>query len=118
MRAVRSGACERLVRLAYAPNHTEPMDIFYEMTGRGERQSPEFFSHPKMAERYPATAIGAALAQGRHFFDETLRWNGCIEAGDAGNTKSHIRTWGHLNSWQVVGVHVATEAFSGVAMRT
>jgi hypothetical protein len=25
-----------------------------------------------MAARYPATAIGAALAQGRHFFDEAL----------------------------------------------
>jgi S-adenosylmethionine synthetase len=79
MRAVRSGADECLVRLAYAPNHIEPIDIFYEMSGRGERQNPEFFSHPKMAARYPATAIGAALAQGRHFFDETLRWNGCIE---------------------------------------
>jgi S-adenosylmethionine synthetase len=79
VRAVRSGADECLVRLAYAPNHIEPIDIFYEMSGRGERQSPEFFSHPKMAVRYPATAIGAALAQGRHFVDEKLRWNGCIE---------------------------------------
>jgi S-adenosylmethionine synthetase len=79
VRAVQSGANECLIRLAYAPNHIEPIDIFYEMSGRGERQGPEFFSHPKMAARYPAAAIGAALAQGRHFFDETLRWNGCIE---------------------------------------
>jgi hypothetical protein len=62
--------------LAYAPNHIEPIDIFYEMSGRGERQSPEFFSHPRMAARYPAAAIGAALAEGRHFLDEKLRWNG------------------------------------------
>ena len=41
-----------------------------------ERQSPEFFSHPNMAARYPATPIGAALAQGRHFVDVKLRWNG------------------------------------------
>ena len=52
------------------------MDIFYEMSGRGERQSAEFFSHPKMAARYPATTIGAPLGQGRHFFDQTLQWNG------------------------------------------
>ena len=37
--AVRSGADECLVWLAYAPNHIEPIDIFYEMSGRGERQS-------------------------------------------------------------------------------
>ena len=76
VRAVRSGADECLVRLAYAPNHAEPLDIFYEMSGQGERQSPEFFSHPEMAARYPATAIGAALAQGRHFFDEntSVEW--------------------------------------------
>ena len=76
VRAVRSGADECLVRLAYAPNHAGPIDIFYDMSGKGERQNPEFFSHPEMAARYPATAIGAALAQGRHFFDEALRWNG------------------------------------------
>ena len=79
VRAVRSGADECLVRLAYAPNHTEPMDIFYEMSGRGGRQSPEFFSHPKMAARYATDVIDATLAQGRHFVDETLRWNGCIK---------------------------------------
>lgn len=73
---VRPGAHDCLVRLAYAPNHIEPIDIFYEMSGRGERQSPEFFSHPKMAARYPATVIGAALAQGRHFLDAELPWNG------------------------------------------
>jgi hypothetical protein len=56
-------------------NRAEPLDIFYEMSGKGERQRPEFFNHPEMAARYPATAIGAALAQGRHFFD-ALRWNG------------------------------------------
>ena len=76
MRAVRSGADECLVRLAYAPNHAGPIDIFYDMSGKGERQNPEFFSHPEMASRYPATTISAALAQGRHFFDQSLRWNG------------------------------------------
>ena len=76
VRAVQSGADECLVRLAYAPNHAVPIDVFYEMSGKGERQNPEFFSHHEMAARYPATAIGVALAQGRHFLDEALRWNG------------------------------------------
>ena len=60
-------------------NHIEPIDVFYKMSGRGERQRFEFFSHPTMAARYPATVIGAELAQGRHFLDEQLRWNGSIE---------------------------------------
>ena len=75
VRAVQSGADECLVRLAYTPNHAEPLDIFHEMIGRGERQQREFFSHPEMASRYPADAICSTLAQGRHFFDETLMWN-------------------------------------------
>ena len=78
VRAVQSGADECLVRLAYAPNHAEPLDVFYDMIGRGERQKREFFSHREMAARYPASAIGTTLAQGRHFFDETLVWNGGI----------------------------------------
>ena len=40
VRAVRSGADECLVRLAYAPNHIEPIDVFYKMSGWGERQRP------------------------------------------------------------------------------
>ena len=76
VRGVRSGADECLVRLAYAPDHAGPLDIFYKMSGKRERQRPEFFSHPQMASRYPATTISAALAQGRHFLDETVRWNG------------------------------------------
>ena len=75
VRAVQSGADECLVRLAYAPNHAEPLDILYEMNGRGERQKREFFSHPEMPARYPANVIGPMLAQGRHFLDETLMWN-------------------------------------------
>jgi hypothetical protein len=92
VRAVRSGADECLVRLAYAPNHIDPIDIFYEMSGRGERQNPEFFSHPKMAARYPATTIGAAMAQGRHFVERNF--GGMVAskiAGDAGKMLQVVR---------------------------
>ena len=55
VRAVRSGADECLVRLAYAPKHALPIDIFYDMSGKGERQSPEFLSRN-----------GGALSSERH----------------------------------------------------
>jgi S-adenosylmethionine synthetase len=34
VRADQSGADECLVRLAYAPNHAEPLDIFCNISGR------------------------------------------------------------------------------------
>ena len=75
VRAVRSGAKECLVRLTYAPNVPEPLDIFYEMSGRGERQAADFFRHEVMAGRYSPTTITRRIAEGRHFFDQTLPWN-------------------------------------------
>jgi S-adenosylmethionine synthetase len=75
VRAVRSGAKECLVRLTYAPNVPEPLDVYYEMSGRGERQAPGFFNHEVMAGRYSPTAITRRIAEGRHFFDQTLPWN-------------------------------------------
>ena len=63
------------MRLAYAPNVPEPLDIFYEMSGRGERQAAEFFHHEVMAGRYAPTTITRRIAEGRHFFDQTLPWN-------------------------------------------
>jgi S-adenosylmethionine synthetase len=78
VRAVQSGARECLVRLSYAPNVPEPLDIHYEMSGRGERQDMGFFDHDRMVERYPATVISRRLAEGRHFFDASLPWNSIL----------------------------------------
>lgn len=75
VRAVMSGAKECLVRLTYAPNVPAPLDVYYEMTGRGERQGKDFFDHARMVARYPAAAITRRIAEGRHFFDRTLPWN-------------------------------------------
>jgi S-adenosylmethionine synthetase len=75
VRAVMSGAGECLVRLTYAPNVPAPLDVCYEMRGRGERQDREFFNHGQMVTRYPVAAITARLGQGRHFFDLGLPWN-------------------------------------------
>ncbi|MBK6900451.1 MAG: methionine adenosyltransferase domain-containing protein [bacterium] len=76
VRAVQSGASECLVRVAYAPNVERPLDVCYEMVGRGERRAAGFFDHPELVARYPASAIGARLGQGLHFFDPGLPWNG------------------------------------------
>ncbi len=75
IRAVQGGAEECLVRVAYAPNMADPLEVSWEMTGRGERVPKEFFRHDAMIRRYGAAAIGPALACGRHFYDERLPWN-------------------------------------------
>jgi len=75
VRAVQSGAGECLVRVVYAPNIRQPIDVLYEMTGRGDRQDKAFFEHPRMVDRYAGSVITRDLARGRHFFDEGLLWN-------------------------------------------
>jgi S-adenosylmethionine synthetase len=76
LRAVRSGASECLVRLAWAPNRPEPLDICYDMAGRGRREAGGFFHHGTLAERYDPGAITGALARGGHFYDVSMPWNG------------------------------------------
>lgn len=79
VRAVQTGAEECLVRVAYAPNINKPLDISYEMVGRGCRQSAEFFVHPEMVARYRESMITMETGQGRHFFDTEYLWNGLID---------------------------------------
>jgi S-adenosylmethionine synthetase len=80
IRAVKTGAEQCLVRLMYAPNIKQPMDVAYEMIGRGERQSRAFFDHAGMFERYGRERIDRDLGRGRHFFDEGFGWNGLTTA--------------------------------------
>ena len=87
VRAVQSGADECLVRLAYAPNHAEPIDIFYEMSGRGERQKPEFFAIPKWRRairRLPSARHSrrVAISSMRHFGGTVATNHACN--GDVG----------------------------------
>lgn len=80
VRAVRSGAKECLVRLAWAPNVGEPMAVVWEMEGRGERQPRHFFSHDRLRSVYDGRWVTADLARGRHFLDGDMPWN-AAEAG-------------------------------------
>jgi S-adenosylmethionine synthetase len=79
VRAVRSGAQECLVRVGYAPNINEPLDISYEMIGRGCRQRAKFFVHPQMVARYGESMITMETGQGRHFIDTDFSWNGLTD---------------------------------------
>jgi S-adenosylmethionine synthetase len=78
--AVQTGAKECLIKLAYAPNLMVPMEASWEVDGRCERVPLSFFNFEEMCNRYSATVIDQRLAQGRHFFDTSLPWNGPIEA--------------------------------------
>jgi len=75
LRAVATGASECLVRLVYAPNMELPLDVTYEMVGRGERLPPSFFEHGHLRDRYSTRLDYGALARGGHFFDSELVWN-------------------------------------------
>jgi S-adenosylmethionine synthetase len=76
--AVRTGAGECRITLAYAPNRDVPLDVVYDMDRRGERRAPEWFSHTELRERYLGAGgeFVATLGTGRHFVDEGLPWNG------------------------------------------
>jgi S-adenosylmethionine synthetase len=73
--AVTTGASECLVRLAYAPNVTAPLDVTYEMVGRGERRGAEWFDHGALRKVLSTQLDYAALARGGHFFDRKAVWN-------------------------------------------
>ena len=57
LHAVRSGARECKLTLAYAPNRDEPMDVNYLMDGRGERREPAWFAHSAVRGRYTSSSF-------------------------------------------------------------
>lgn len=73
--AVRTGSKECLIRLAYAPNCNGPLEVIWEMEGRGEKQPRSHFDFDAMLARVDVQAIATGLGQGTHFWDERLPWN-------------------------------------------
>ena len=73
--AVASGASECLVRLTYAPNRPQPLDVFIDAAGSRWRPPQGFFDHGEMTGRYRPETISAEMARGTHFFDRGLAWN-------------------------------------------
>lgn len=75
LQAVRGGAHECRVVVAYAPNRDLPLDVVYEMERRAEQLPPSWFAHRAVRERYCGGAFVAALGAGAHFIDPALPWN-------------------------------------------
>lgn len=75
VKAVQSGARECMVSLAYAPNIDLPLEVIYQMEGRGAKQDMEFFRHDQMYERYRGVNITPGMPQGDHFFNLDYPWN-------------------------------------------
>jgi S-adenosylmethionine synthetase len=77
--AVQSGAKECFIKIAYAPNRMDPLEVCLEVEGRGEQLPRAFFNFEAMCGRYSPAHIGQGLAQGRHFYDRYLPWNSAFE---------------------------------------
>jgi hypothetical protein len=75
LHAVRTGAGECQVTLAYAPNRDLPLDVAYDMDRPGERCSPAWFAHSAVRERYVGGAFVSTLGTGLHFVDHA-----CVSA--------------------------------------
>jgi len=70
--AVRSGAAECKVILAYAPNVPEPLEIVFEMEGRGLKPPKAWFSHPSIVEHAKTEAFKMQRDRWPYFFAESL----------------------------------------------
>ena len=81
MHAVRTGATECQVTGVWAPNVGVPLDVIWQLDGRGPRLPNEWFGHGEMVGRQDVGVVSAALGRGRHFFDGALPWQG--GAGEA-----------------------------------
>jgi S-adenosylmethionine synthetase len=75
LEAVVSGARECLVRLAWAPNVSIPIDVDYRMEGRGRQAPPEHIHHDLLRSRFPARLISSRMGRGKHFYCEEHPWN-------------------------------------------
>jgi S-adenosylmethionine synthetase len=67
VQAVQGGAKECLVTGVWAPNVGEPLDIIWQLEGRGPRVPNEWFRHESMVQRVAVSLVDRQLAGGRHF---------------------------------------------------
>lgn len=73
--AVRTGAKECMLRLTYAPNCSQPLDVNWDTEGRSERWPMAFFNFDAMLARIDTASITSELGRGTHFWDTNLPWN-------------------------------------------
>ena len=72
VQAVRSGASECKVVLGYAPNVPEPLEIVFEMEGRGFKCPKAWFSHGSIVEHAKSHAFKVNRDRWPYFMDERL----------------------------------------------
>lgn len=75
IRSVMGGAKECLVRVSYAPNESEPLDVTWELTGRGPRVPSDWFDHRAVVERSKSFQFDPSVAATGHYYDLTQAWN-------------------------------------------
>ncbi len=73
--AVITGATACQVTLAYAPGGDEPLDVLYDMDGRGRVLPKASLRHSAMVRRYRRGVDIGRLGRGTHFYDLGLPWN-------------------------------------------
>jgi S-adenosylmethionine synthetase len=73
--AVRTGARSCRVVSAYAPNCPDPLELSFEMEGRGEPTPRDAFNHDAMREHFGSLVVDPLWAEGTHFFDPKTPWN-------------------------------------------
>lgn len=94
VQAVQSGAQECFIKIAFAPNLMDPLEISWEVNGRCERVPASFFNFEVMCDRYSSTHINQGIAQGRHFLDPALPWNASTDVPLVGSGDRHAMVKG------------------------
>jgi S-adenosylmethionine synthetase len=76
IRTVKAGAKECRITLIYAPNHSEPLDVQFDITGNpGLKPDTGAFDHRRLVKGVEECRNVHLLGQGTHFYDGSLNWN-------------------------------------------
>ncbi len=79
--AVAGGARECLVRVSYAPNESAPLDVSWDMVGRGPRMPDSWFDHRDVIDRSKRYRFDPSVAANGHYYDLAHAWNQPPEGG-------------------------------------
>ncbi|MCW5941449.1 MAG: methionine adenosyltransferase domain-containing protein [Fimbriimonadaceae bacterium] len=72
---VAGGATECRVRVCYAPNVSRPLDVGWDLVGRGPRFDDAWFDHRSVVACFPAACFDPRVASRGHYHDLDLPWN-------------------------------------------
>ncbi|HIG30402.1 MAG TPA: hypothetical protein EYQ50_22420 [Verrucomicrobiales bacterium] len=76
IRLVKGGAEECRITLVYAPNHSEPLDVRFDLVRNpGIKPDTRVFAHRELIKKTRSFKKVSRLGQGTHFYDDSLPWN-------------------------------------------